>query len=169
MIACHLIIGGTMQDDNTLPLIGRDISFSSIDKEVLIAKRFGQLSRVEDGKVHAFDKNMPYGFLEVEGETFEGAAMLTLTHKDDFLHVWQAFEERGIGKDEEALVIWTDSNYKNKVFSAMKATMPKIIVWICPNGAYRIMHESNYKPELSGEARFIAKAPIVEIKSEVMW
>lgn len=158
-----------MQDDNTLPLIGRDIPFKAIDKEVLKAKRFGQLSKVIDGKVQAFAPNMPYGFVEVEGEAFEGSAMLTLVHKDDFLHVWQAFEERGIGDDEEALVIWTDSNYKNKVFSVMKSAMPKVIVWICPKGAYKIMHDQTYKPELTGEARFRAKAPIVEIKSEVMW
>lgn len=158
-----------MQDDNTLPLIGRDIPYKSIDKDVLQVNRFGELSRVEDGKVQAFPKNLPYGFLEVEGEHFEGAAMLPLVHKDDYLHVWQAYEERGIKDNVELLVVWTDSNYKNKVFSTMKKAMPKIVVWICPKGAYRIMHENDYMPELSGEARFLAKAPIVEIKSEVMW
>lgn len=39
--------------DNNLPLIGREIPYKLIDKEVLKVENFGQLSRVENGKVQA--------------------------------------------------------------------------------------------------------------------
>ena len=44
--------------------------------------------------------------------------------------------------------------------------MPKLTVMICSKGAYEIMTDSNYKPELTGEARFNAERPIVEWKPE---
>lgn len=157
-----------MDNNSNLPLIGRDISFSDIDQEVLMITYFGQLSKIVDGKVVAHSKRLPYGYLKVKGTAFKGPAMLAITHKDDFIHVWQALEERGVRDHEEALVVWTNTNYRNKVFKLLSGSMPKLVVWICSEGAHRLMHDNGYRPELSGEARYKAQEPLVEFKPEVM-
>ena len=46
--------------------------------------------------------------------------------------------------------------------------MPKLWVMICPKGTYELIVDSNYKPELSGEARWDAMKPITQWKPEVM-
>jgi hypothetical protein len=154
--------------DNTLPLIGRDVSFRKIDGEVLRVSNFGKLARVQNGEVQAFSKNMPYGFLEVEGKTFNGVAMLPIVHKEDFSHVWEAHEKRGMQANEEMLVVWTKKNYRSKLASVISSTMPKLIVWVCRKNAYELINDNSFMPELSGSARAKAQMPIFEVKPQIM-
>jgi hypothetical protein len=46
--------------------------------------------------------------------------------------------------------------------------MPKLWVMVCPKGAYELMENSNYKPELSGLERWNAMKPIIQWKPKVM-
>jgi len=39
---------------------------------------------------------------------------------------------------------------------------------ICPKGAFELMADQKSRPELQGEARFLAERPIAEWKPEVM-
>src|SRR3989338_1482686 len=52
-----------------------------------------------------------------------------------------------------------------KLFSAF---MPRLWVMICPKGAFELMADQKSRPELQGEARFLAERPIAEWKPEVM-
>lgn len=94
--------------------------------------------------------------------------MLLLIHKEDYLHVWQASEQRGIADNEELLVVWTNTNYKSKLISAMSKAMPKIIVWISPKDSFKLMHDQEFRPELVGGERLLAYSFIKEIKPDVM-
>ena len=46
--------------------------------------------------------------------------------------------------------------------------MPRLWVMICPKGAFELMADQKSRPELQGEARFLAERPIAEWKPEVM-
>lgn len=85
----------------------------------------------------------------------------------DFLHLWAAFNKRGIGQNEEVIIFWSKNHFKSyaKILSVF---MPKLWVMICPKGAFELMTDPNFKPELGGEARWNAQRSIAEWKSEVM-
>jgi hypothetical protein len=46
--------------------------------------------------------------------------------------------------------------------------MPKLVVWICPKGAFKLMTDQTGRPELTGMARHRAMTPLVEWKPDVM-
>ncbi|MBU0534045.1 MAG: hypothetical protein KJ887_04535 [Candidatus Omnitrophica bacterium] len=56
-------------------------------------------------------------------------------------------------------------DYVTGIFSPF---LPRLWVMVCPKGAFELMVDQNYKPELSGEARWKAQKPIIEWKPEVM-
>jgi hypothetical protein len=89
-----------------------------------------------------------------------------ITHKMDFQHLWAAFKERMVREDEEVIIFWTKKHYKRGVF--FSAFMPRLWVMVCPKGAFELMTNNTYKPELTGEARWNAMKSIIAWKPEVM-
>jgi hypothetical protein len=151
-----------------LPVIGKDLPYSKIDQVILRVHNFRKLALYKNGRIEAISPQLPYGYLEVEVRDFDNVATLPILNKNDYIHIWQVFEERGVKKNEEVNVIWTSKNYRNIIFSLLSPFMPKLIIWICNKNAFELMHEPSYMPKLSGEARFDAEKPIIEIKHSVM-
>lgn len=155
-----------------LPLIGRDIPFSAIEDELCRVVNFGNLSKVVDGKVVSMMKNMPYGYLEVESKNLPETAMLTLNHKDDYLHVWEFAGKQELPDSAELLVIWTNSHYK-KGAGLFKSVLPKLWVTLFHKGYYDFSrhnkrltdYERDYDQSISYQ-EFVS--PIKDIKPEVM-
>jgi hypothetical protein len=111
----------------------------------------------------------PYASITIEcikipGQKINGF----ITHKIDYIHLRKAFKERTIKQDEEVIIYWSKKCYKNIAYKIFSAFMPKLWVTICPRGTLELIADTNYKPELKGEARFLAGKPIVEYKPEVM-
>jgi hypothetical protein len=107
----------------------------------------------------------PYAVLTVICSKFAEPATGLIFHKQDYKHLHMAFER--VEQNQEVLIFWSNKHYKNwaKFFSPF---MPKLWVMICPTGAFELMTNSSHRPELQGEARFLAERPIVEWKPEVM-
>jgi hypothetical protein len=57
---------------------------------------------------------------------------------------------------------------KYKFLKLFSPVYPKMWVVVYPKGAYDLMMDQNYKPELSGEARTKTTLPIVDWKPEIM-
>ena len=150
---------------NELPILGVDIPWKTIDKEILRMVEFRPHSKVEGNEVKSIP-NFPYAMLDVESPKLQQKATLYVTHKLDFMNVHNAFDKKKDG--EEILVVWTNNNYKSFLHKLVSATMPKLIVWLCKKGAYELMTDKDHKPELSGEARYLAEKPLTEWKPEVM-
>lgn len=104
----------------------------------------------------------------IECNKLQGKATLYVTHKLDFANLWKAYKERGIKEGEEVLVMWSNKHYKSWLIKLASATMPKLWIMVCKKGAYELMTDKNFKPELTGEARFLAERPLVEWKPDVM-
>ena len=153
-----------MTDNN--PILGKDIPFDKIDKEIALVVKLTPHAKVVGNRVIADSTTNPYAFLTIETKKISGRAELPVFHKDDFKNVHEALNEREEG--QEVLIIWSNNNYKNIVFKISRSILPKLIVWLCPKDAYRLMTDNGYEPELTGEARFLAEKPIKEWKSEVM-
>lgn len=154
-----------MNDNSSI--LGKDIPFNIIDSEVCRVLEFNTHAKIENNNVKAIP-NFPYAFLTVECNKLQGKAILYVTHKLDFTNLWRAYKERGINKEEEVLVFWSNKHYKSPLIKLASAIMPKLWIMVCKKGAYELMTDKNYKPELTGEARFLAERAIIEWKPDVM-
>ena len=146
----------------------KDSEWSVIDDEPCRVIDFTPLASVENGKVVAPTITDPYASVTLECKKMPSATKGFVTHKIDFANLWAAFKERGISDNEEVIIIWTTKQYKYKFPKFLSLVYPKMWVMICPKGALEIMVDSNWKPELTGEARWNAMKPIVEWKPEIM-
>jgi len=145
----------------------KDNEWSIIDSESCRVIEFTPLASVENGKVIISNKTELYAYIIFECKKLSQPTKGFICHKMDFQHLWAAFKERGVQQDEEVIIFWSKKHLKSfaKIFSAF---MPRLWVMICPKGAFELMTDPTSRPELQGEARFLAERPIVDWKPEVM-
>jgi hypothetical protein len=154
-----VLLGKNMKHSESKIVLIKDSEWSAIDGEPCRVIDFSPFGAVIDaaGKVLPYNKTTPYASITMEcrklGENITGY----ITHKMDFQHLWAAFKERTVKEDEEVIIYWTKKHYKvhswvgRKLYSAF---MPKLRVMVYPKGAFELIVDSNYKPELTGEARW---------------
>ena len=149
-------------------VLWKDSQWSAIDGEICRVSDFNPWGSSVDtnGKVHAMDKTTPYAGVTVECKKLGKNATGFICHKEDFKHLWAAFKHTEGNENEEVLVIWTKKHYK-KVYKFVAPIMPRLWVMVCSKEAYDLF-DSDYRPELGGEARWDAMRPIIEWKPEVM-
>lgn len=145
----------------------KNSEWSLIDGEPCRVVDFTPLASVVNGKILFSDKVKPYASITMECKRVPEIREGIITHKIDFMHLWVPFKERTIKQNEEVIVFWSKKHYKwwAKIFSAF---MPRLWVMICPKGAFNLITNSNWKPELTGEARAKATLPIIDWKPEVI-
>jgi len=148
-------------------VLGKDIAWTTIDSEVCRVLEFNSHAEIENNQIKAIP-NFPYASLVLESNKFQGKATLFVTHKLDFTNLWNAYKKRGINKDEEVLVLWSNKHYKSWLTKMASSIMPKLWIMICKTNTFELMTDRNYKPDLTGEARFLAERPLIEWKPEVM-
>jgi len=151
-------------------VLWKDGEWSQIDGEPCRVTHFGPLGSIVDvdGKVHTMHKTMPYALVTMECKKLGKNIGGFITHKEDFKHLWAAFKDRKVKESEEVIIIWTKRHYRWKLTKFLTPFMPKLWVMVCPKEAYELMVDSNYKPELWGEARWNAMKPIIQWKPGVI-
>jgi len=162
-----------------------DKDWSAIDGEICRVLEFTPLvAAVEDGKVKSESKSFPYASVIIECPKIQGRTTGYICHKIDFAMLWAAFNERtqvkgaqveiayerdgnpvfvaehGVAANEEVWLIWTQKNYISKI-GFMNKFFPRLIVMVSPKGAYELVTDRNVRPELTGEARYLAERPLV--------
>jgi hypothetical protein len=110
---------------------------------------------------------LPYAAIEIESTALAEPTTGFITNKADFQHLWHVFNVRGVSDDEDVLVIWNKSNLRRGTRWFSRG-LPGLVVWVCPKEAYELLTDERFRPELHGEARFLASRPIEEWKPEVM-
>lgn len=145
----------------------KDSEWKIIDGEPCRVIDFIPSAIVKNGKVITSNKTEPYASIILECKKLPQEIKGFITHKIDFLHLWTAFKERGVGQNEEVIIFWS-KKYLKSYAKILSFFMPKLWVMICPKGAFDLMVDSNFRPELSGEARWNAQKPLVEWKPKVM-
>lgn len=146
----------------------KDSQWRVIDGELCRVINFVPMSLVKDGKVLTLNKTTPYASITLECKKLPKKITGFICHKMDFMHLWLAFKERGIKQDEEVHVFWSKKHYKKLYKIFFPAFLPRLWVMICPQGAFELVTNPNYRPELRGEARWNARKPIAEWKPGVM-
>lgn len=147
----------------------KDDDWSIIDGEPCRVTNFIPMGSIinSHGKVQWVDKTKPYASIAIECKKLGNDVRGYITHKTDFEHLWAAFEDRRVKNNEEVIIIWSRRHYKRWA-KLLSVFMPKLWVVICIGGAYELLVESNYRPELTDEARWNAMKPIIEWKPKVM-
>lgn len=145
----------------------KDSQWIVIDSEPCRVIEFTPTASVKNGKVLAPNKTEPYASVVLECKKIPNIVKGFICHEMDFQHLWAAFKERGIQQNEEVIIFYSKKQLKSfaKIFSAF---MPRLWVMICQKGAFELMTNPNSRPELQGEARFLAEKPIAEWKPGVM-
>jgi hypothetical protein len=152
-----------MPMENTLRT---DNDWKALEGDACRVIEFRPFAYVEGETVTSLDRTFPYASVELECTKLAGETVGFITHKTDFKNLWAAFKERGVEPDEEVIIFWSKKHLKGyaKLFSVF---MPRLWVMICKQGAYELMTDPNCKPELGGEARYLAGRPIVDWKPDV--
>ncbi|KPJ55640.1 hypothetical protein AMJ49_06680 [Parcubacteria bacterium DG_74_2] len=155
------------ETQNTENILRKDSEWSVIDGEPCQVISFTPIATIKNGKVLITNKTEPYASVILECKKLSGEIKGFICHKMDFGHLWAAFKDRGIKDNEEVIIFYSKKHFKSyaKIFSAF---MPRLWVMICHKGAFELMTDPNSKPELQGEARFLAKKPIIDWKPKVM-
>jgi len=152
---------------NTKIIIRKDNEWSIVNGDPCRVLGFTPIATIENGKVLSPNKTDPYASVVLECKKLQYRIKGFICHKMDFEHLWSAFKERDVKKGEEVIIFYINNNFKSyaKIFSAF---MPRLWVMVCRKGAFKLMTDPNFRPELQGEARFLAEKPIIEWKPEVM-
>lgn len=145
----------------------KDSDWSVIEGDACRVISFSPTASIQNGKVFTSQKTDPYASFIFECTKILGTIKGFVFHKLDFQHLWEATRERGVSENEELIIFYNKKYLKTyaKIFSVF---MPKFWITICPKGAFDLMKDPSYRPDLQGEARFLAEKPIIEWKPEVM-
>lgn len=160
------------------------MAFSSSDGAVLTKDRdwavldgllcevisFIPLAKLEGAKIIPPGRSMPYAVVEIacyeNGMSLPKGTLGAISHQADFLKLWAAYVDRGVGKDERLFIHWSKRNLRPfaRLFSVF---MPRIAVLIFKNDGYELVSDNKYRPELCGVDRWLASKPIVHWQPSV--
>ena len=120
--------------------MGKDVPWEAIQQEACRVKHWTLLATIEGEKVKAFSKGMPYALLRVESPLLPDEALMPVVHRVDFVNTWEIFKRRGVGEEEEVLVIYAPSS---GVLSAFK---PRLHFYIHLKGHLEEIYDPAFKP-----------------------
>ncbi len=129
--------------------------------------RFTSLAKVEGGKVTSTDSSTPFAFVAPEALELPPGTTGAITHKIDFRLLWSAFVERGVGDDEEVIIVWLKKGRLNSLARLFGPLMPGLSVMVFKAGAYELLTEPDCQPELRGEARWLAERLVMQWEPEI--
>jgi hypothetical protein len=152
-----------MNEDNTEFTLLKDQDWGAVNGELCRVIDFVPLGSIKNGKkVQSPYVAMPYASITIECHKLPRKAKGFITHRLDFMHLWEAFRERGVKRDEEVLIVWS-SKYRNFIFRLFSRMLPKLHVMICPKGSYEKILDSRWWTNLTLEkAKTTEVIPIVE-------
>lgn len=147
----------------------KDKEWSFIDGKPCRVTDFAAIGAFVDasGVVHTDSSTIPYAVIIIECVKFGKNVTGYITHKIDFKNLWLVFKDRPHNDNEEVIIFWTKKYYK-RAFRLFYGFMPRLRVMVCPKGAYELMADIDPEPKLTGEARWLAMKPIVDLKPDVM-
>lgn len=141
--------------------------WAAIDGQICRVVRFTPLAKVVGGKVVERRRLMPYALVTLECPRLPPDTVGGITHKLDFLHLWAVCVDGDLTSAEEVNIAWTKSSLRGPA-KLLSRFMPGLAVMICKAGAYELITDPHCQPELTGEARFKAEMPIVQLIPSVL-
>lgn len=135
----------------------KDKEWKAVEGQLCLVEDFQPMagSKVVNDEVSSPQKNVPYASLTLVIKRNSDKITGFVTHKLDFQHLWEAFQNRQIDHEkEEVLIYWTTKHYKYSVARIISSIMltifggtnlPKMIVMVCPKGTFKSVEEFSLK------------------------
>ncbi len=138
----------------------KDSDWNAVDGEICRVTDFAQLV-LKDGKIPKIGKTKAYASLILECPKFPNKIKGFVTNKKDFEHLWEATRRKGIGKDEEILIVWSakKGGFLSKIFHV---SSPKMYVMVCRSGSCEKISNPDWLARNKGQASFLEAKPIKE-------
>jgi hypothetical protein len=151
-------------------VLTKDSDWAALDGLLCEVTKFTPLAKIENGRVVAVDRSMPYAFIDITcsegGVTLPQDTSGAIVHKVDFSHLWTAFIDRGLGENEKLFIVWSKRNLRSAT-KLLSSFMPRLAVLIFQDDGYELLSNKDYRPELSGMARWEAMKPVLQLQPEV--
>jgi hypothetical protein len=144
-----------------------DRDWAAIDGEICRVTKFEPLARIVGGRIVKAGWLTPYALVHLESPNLTRNSVAKITHKRDFVNLWAAFVDGQLTSAEEVNIAWIKSQVRGAA-RLLSRFMPGLSVMICKAGAFELITDPNCQPELTGEARFKAEMPIVQITPDVL-
>jgi len=145
-----------------------DREWSVIDGEACRVLEFIPYGCITEGRIIA-GMTGPYASIILECKNIQGTITGYITHRIDFRHLWEVFEERTIQENEEVIIIWTKQHYKIKSLRYFRG-FPKLWVLVHRKGYLDFNADPKHWQPESGKrpSTFEMLTPIVSLKWEGM-
>jgi hypothetical protein len=117
---------------------------------------FQPFGEVVGEKVKAPPVRMPYANLTIVCSKLDSAVTWPVSHRVDFVHLWQAFRVRPLDADEEVIVAWSSSDRTRFIDRVLGSFLPRINVVVYPKGSYANFNDPTWNERVRGVARALA-------------
>ena len=128
------------------PFLGKEIPWDSLKGEICRVKLLTSFANVEGNKVRSFSKANPYALLKVESPALKQEAVLPITHRPDFLSLWDIFKQRGVNETEEVIISYT-AFFKKGLRKLLNPIKPKLHFFVYPRGHLEEAYDSSFKAQ----------------------
>jgi hypothetical protein len=129
------------------PVLGEDIPWKQVEGHLLRVRWCSFFASIEDGMVK-LDEPGAYAALVVESPSLTGEALIAVSSKADFRHLWELYKERQVADDEEVLLFHNPLGKKRlgKLGKLMKSFLPCLDILVYPKGHLEEMYDITLHP-----------------------
>jgi len=150
----------TIKNNTAETILLKDKDWNVIDGEICRVTDFALLA-LKDGKIPKIGKTKAYASLMLGCPKFPNKIRGFVTNKEDFNHLWEAMRRKGIGKDEEVLIVWSAKRI-GLLAKIFHVSSPKMYVMVCRSGSCEKITNPDWLAENKGQASFLEVKPVKE-------
>jgi hypothetical protein len=146
------------QADKRSPTLGKEIPWERVKGHIFRVKSCHFFASIENGTVKAPPVGA-YAVLVVECPkcpSLTGEALVMVSHKVDFKHLWELYKQRQVADDEEVMVGYGPVGERGlgKLF---RTFLPFLTIWAVPKGHFDELYDPAFKPTTTDWYRNRAK------------
>jgi hypothetical protein len=127
------------------PVLGEAIPWKQVEGHFLRVRWCSFLASIEDSTIKA-DQIGAYAALEVECPSLTGDAVIVVSSKADFRHLWELYKERRVADDEEVLLVHVPVDEK-RTGTLIATLLPCLDIMVYPKGHFRQAYNPLFTPQ----------------------
>jgi hypothetical protein len=129
-----------MPDQSNEYVFGQNMPWERAVGIVFLATHLTPFAAVRENVVESLNSLMPYGLLTVESPALPPLLLIPLTHRDEFLTLWEVFEGSGPPAGSEVLVAYVPNKGAMRLLGG---SLPRIRVRVAREGQFAALYEGN--------------------------
>jgi hypothetical protein len=126
------------------PVLGKTISWRQVEGHFLRVRWCNFFASIEDGTIKA-DPIGAYAALEVECPGLTVDAVIVVSSKADFRHLWELYKERQVADDEEVLLTYAPADQK-RFWEPVRMLLPCLDIMVYPKGHLKQAYSPEFRP-----------------------